>query len=130
MKKRIAITLLSLIISGCKEKSRVVDNSISYGSNNQNERKEIVSRHVSSEILLGAWFVEMDSNAAFSIFPDSIYYVDNLRSYAYEITADTIKVNFDGWVSKSFILKATKDSLVLMDVEDRSITYLLKHPNQ
>jgi hypothetical protein len=139
MKRQIVLILLSLIVPGCKEQSKeidnsgsykeqskVVDDSISHGSNNQHAHKEMVSHNVSSEMLPGAWFKEGDSNAVFSISSDSIFYVDNSGSYAYEITADTIQIKFDGWISKSLILKATKDSLVLMDIRDRWVTYFIR----
>jgi hypothetical protein len=131
MKKQIILILLNLVILCCKEKSKTGYDSVSYEKNKQNERKEITNTHnVSSETLLGVWFKERESNAVFNISSDSIYYVDNLRSYKYEIIADTIKINFDGWISKSLVVKVTKDSLVLMDLEDRSITHLLRNSNR
>ncbi|MBT1712189.1 hypothetical protein KK062_28365 [Fulvivirgaceae bacterium PWU5] len=127
MKKQIILISLSLIILGCKEKNKTRESVIIHEEKKQNEDKENVrSYNVSPEALTGAWFKEKGSNAVFDISYDSIFYVDNLKSYKYQIIADTIKIDFDGWISKSLILKVTTDSLLLMDLEDRSITYLLR----
>jgi hypothetical protein len=90
-------------------------------SSNVSTRKQVLP-----ENLKGTWFRDKESNAVFDVSSDSVYYVDNLKSYKYEISSDTLLIDLDGWTSKSLILKLTRDSLTLMDLDDHSVTYLIK----
>ena len=127
MKRQINIILLCLIVLCCKEKSKTDNIPAPYEGNRQNlSKKTEKTYNVSPKNLFGVWFTERGDNAIFNISADSIYYVDNLRSYKYEIRADTLKINFDGWISKSLIVKLTTDSLILMDFDDKSISFFMK----
>ena len=77
-------------------------------------------------ILEGAWGNEQDGNALFYIEGDSIYYTERQESpYSIEIKGNTFSVDYEGYSSKSEVVKLTKDSLVYKN-EDNFTTKLFR----
>ena len=71
--------------------------------------------------LLGIWTDGSTENATFNIQRDSIFYVDQLIAYKYNVKEDTITINYADWAFKgkaSFI----KDTLVIAS-EDGQTKY-------
>jgi len=63
--------------------------------------------------LLGVWLTKADLVQDFEIRKDSIYYIDQEKSYKYVLTkADTLIIYFDGFINKSKVI-IRKDTLIL-----------------
>jgi hypothetical protein len=104
-----------------KSKEKVNSNEIISEIDKSNKLEQL-----DTKLIQGIWYINESSNAIFEIGEDSILYVDNLRSYPYEISKNMLIIDLDGWKSKSLILRADRDSLILQDVDDQSIIRLFK----
>jgi len=48
-------------------------------------------------LLKGVWGLKKGDNASFQITTDSIYYVEEFKSYKYNATTDSIYINLEGY---------------------------------
>jgi len=63
--------------------------------------------------MLGVWSTKDDLVQDFEIRKDSIYYIDQEKSYKYVLTKDdTLITYFDGYTNKSKVI-VRKDTLIL-----------------
>jgi archaellum component FlaF (FlaF/FlaG flagellin family) len=137
----IILFALFYLFESCSYQEKQKDNKNTYiESSNDTDNNKVAHTnkvHKSSDIknkldysfIQGVWFEEMNTNALFAIDGDSIFYVDNLSSYPYEISDDTLVINFDGWKSKSLILKVDNNSLYLKDISDGTVIKLFREEN-
>jgi hypothetical protein len=71
--------------------------------------------------MLGPWTSEGYNNAVFDIRKDSIYYIEDFASYKYDLTQDSIKIDYpDGAYSAKIYF--IKDTLVMRS-EDGEAKY-------
>lgn len=64
--------------------------------------------------LQGVWATSIGENASFWIKKDSIFYLDNFKSYKYCTKEDSIFIYYDNWIYKG-TFKFRSDSLLLID---------------
>lgn len=92
--------------------------SISCSAKNKTATK-IDNKAIDVSNIQGIWTNGQTDNATFRIKKDSIYYVDNFKSFKYEISSDTLIIKFDGYNDVSKILKIDNDSLILFKNNQR-----------
>jgi len=71
---------------------------------------------------IGTWTDGNSENATFQIHPDSIYYVDHLDSYKYEMKNDSIKIYYPEYIYSAFVY-FRGDTMIFKDTEDENIYY-------
>ncbi|MCX6232387.1 MAG: hypothetical protein NTZ33_12685 [Bacteroidetes bacterium] len=69
--------------------------------------------------IIGDWTDGSTDNACLQIREDSIYYVDEGKSYKYELHQDTIKINFTEGPSLG-IISFNEDTLLISDEEGQN----------
>ena len=67
--------------------------------------------------LRGVWAAPDELNASFKILEDSIYYTDQAKSYPYKLENDSLKIEFDHFVSSSLVVMKGSDTLILNGTE-------------
>jgi hypothetical protein len=71
---------------------------------------------VKREDILGAWTDDTAANAAFDIQADSIFYVDAMETYPYELEEDSIIIHFSDYDFRGKI-SVNKDTLVITEAD-------------
>ncbi|OWP82740.1 hypothetical protein BWK59_14250 [Flavobacterium davisii] len=75
---------------------------------------KIINKGVESSYLKGIWI--NDDNPVFEINKDSIYYIDEDKSYKYILTDNTIKIYFDNYTYQGIVdFKNNKKTLIIKD---------------
>ena len=69
------------------------------------------SKDISIEDIYGPWWSDLSENAILSFYRDSVFYVDNLEYYKYELRQDSLIIHYEDFVDKGVILRVTNDSI-------------------
>jgi len=107
------------LIAGCNAK----ENSISKMEmqNQATKNKQRVKAHAEPDNenainlkkqLLGSWTDESSENALFEVKQDSIYYIDQFKSYKYNLIKDSISIVYDDFTFEGQV-QFKKDTLIL-----------------
>lgn len=127
MTPRTTFLLLCISLAGCT--SEQSSNTISGADSLKNNGTGIVLNEEKGNIikpivqpnptnkgnLWGIWGNEGSENAIFDIKTDSIYYVDEMRSYKYSLVGDTIIIYYPDYSYKSKV--RIKGDTLIMDSE-------------
>jgi len=79
--------------------------------------KNVNESNIDNKKITGIWTDGNSENATFDIRKDSIYYVEQFKSYKYSLTNDSIKIHYPDFTysAKIYFLK---DTLVMDSKED------------
>ena len=72
--------------------------------------------------VMGVWTNGNTAKATFKIGKDSIYYVDELKSFKYELTADSIKIHYADF-NYAAKIRFIKDTLVMQSQDEGDAKY-------
>ena len=61
--------------------------------------------------IYGPWWNDAYDNAVLAFYRDSVFYVDNLENYKYELRDDSLIIEYGDYIDRGFILRVTNDSL-------------------
>jgi len=125
MKKNIFV-LLVLALYGCNNTTKVdqlLNHSIKHKSVNELSAKPNNFKHK----LIGLWTDGSSGSATFDIKKDSIFYVDQFKSYKYSQKQDSIKIYYPDFTYTAKVY-FTDDTLV-MDSHDDGIAKFWKFKN-
>ena len=72
---------------------------------------------IMKEDVMGIWKADYNDgpNATLGIYEDSVLNVEHFSRYKYELKGDTLIIDFGDWQSVSIVMKAAKDTLILID---------------
>ena len=120
--QRLVFLLTILFAMRCNYKQNANDKAtaITSETGHQKHRENFIR-----EKIIGVWTDDSAENASFEITTDSIYYVDELASFKYEINQDTIKINYLDWTFVGRI-EFIGDTLMLIS-EDTSKFWKFKN---
>jgi hypothetical protein len=77
---------------------------------------------IKKSLLQGSWFgKESDDAAVFSIYGDTITYIDDFSKFKYTITKDTFELKTTQPHYKMLFLKLTQDSLIFKELPSMEI---------
>jgi hypothetical protein len=111
---RICLTLCLVALISCK-------------SSNQGNQKQDLYKSNSRPDITGIWTSGETENATFQIDKDSIFYVDALQRFKYQVVGDSLIINFADADYRCRIAKATKDSLVWIKDGNRTAFWRFKN---
>jgi hypothetical protein len=69
------------------------------------------SKDISIDDIYGPWWSDLSENAVLSFYRDSVFYVDNLEYYKYDLRNDSLIIYFEGFIDNGVILRVTNDSI-------------------
>ncbi|NNV55172.1 hypothetical protein [Limnovirga soli] len=72
--------------------------------------------------LLGIWSDGSSENATFIIKSDSVYYVDQFKSYKYVLNDDSIKIIYPDWIYAAKVI--FKNDTLILESEDGTSEFL------
>ena len=81
-----------------------------------------VNKETHTNPWMGIWTDGGSENATFQIHEDSIYYVDHLDSYKYEIKKDSIHIFYPDY-KYSALISFNGDTMIFKDVESENKYY-------
>ncbi len=93
------LSVLALILAGCTAKD------------GDHAARPTIARSAIHGIW---WSPQMFQSAAFRISDSTIYYPDDFKEYKYSLSSDTILIYREDGVLRSFIRRATPDTLILV----------------
>lgn len=111
MNKNLATTALAIILTGC---------SYNKVSNSGDSLKADTTLTYD-----GIWAENEEDNALFIIKGDSVQNVEHGDEMYFEVVEDTMTIDYGDFKGKYFVLKFTKDSLILRN-PDKSVTRLYR----
>lgn len=90
---------------------------------NQKVNKETkqAKKVINKTDLEGIWAKDENTNAAFYIKSDSMYFIEG-EPVSYKLSKDTLITYYDGLVTRDLILSLTSDSLILINEIGDTIT--------
>ena len=73
--------------------------------------------------IMGVWKEDYDDgpNATMAIYKDSLFNVEHMESYGYQLSGDTLTIDFGDWKSVSIVTKAVKDTLILVSENGETV---------
>ena len=120
MKLQAFFALFSLGFLGCNsaqvDSKKSATDSLTYSAETQ---KTVAKTSDLKDKILGIWGNEYSENAVFEIRNDSIYYVDQFKTYKYKLKDSTITIFYHDYKDSSK-LSFVKDTLVMESNGEKS----------
>lgn len=103
------------------------DNTINKPSFDDLSGETMSTINLERKMLNGIWTESLSENSLLSIRGDSIEYTDHLgEPVSFKINGDTMIIDLNGYFSKSIIVMLNDSALDLRDLDDNSVTHLIK----
>ncbi|MBX9781005.1 MAG: hypothetical protein K2X26_11720 [Chitinophagaceae bacterium] len=115
------ISLFTFIVS-CPSNTQKNDNKLDTTKIKATQTSTLINNQNDNNLnksILGIWTDGTTDNATFDIREDSIYYVDQLKTYKYFIDKDTIQINYSDLIYKAKI-EIRNDTLMFINEDGAS----------
>lgn len=85
--------------------------------------KDLKPSMFTSKDIMGVWKGDYDDgpNATMAIYDDSLFNVEHMESYGYQLSGDTLTIDFGDWKSVSIVIKAVEDTLILVSENGKTV---------
>ena len=85
--------------------------------------KDLKPLVLTNKDIMGVWKENYDDgpNATMAIYKDSLFNVEHMESYGYQLSGDTLTIDFGDWKSVSIVTKAVKDTLILVSENGETV---------